>query len=130
MLIGVSGSCYRGFGREDRDAIYGEVFQRQVRALHIAEIPTAPQSPWQDPYAERVIGSIRRECLDHVIVLGEGHLRRILSRYAAYHNGARTHLALYKDAPDVRNVQPRCQGNVIELEHVGGLHHQYVRMAA
>jgi transposase InsO family protein len=114
----------------DRDAIYGEAFHRQARALKIEEAPTAPQSPWQNPYAERVIGSIRRECLDHVIVLSAGHLRRILSSYAVYYNRARTHLSLCKDAPEGRIVQSRGQGNVGELEHVGGLHHEYVRMAA
>ena len=71
-----------GYLVRDRDGIYGEAFQRQARALRIEEVPTAPQSPWQNPYAERVIGSIRRECLDHAIVLGAGHLRRILSGYA------------------------------------------------
>jgi transposase InsO family protein len=101
----------------DRDAIYGEAFHRQARALRIEEIPTAPQSPWQNPYAERVNGSIRRECLDHVIVLGEFHLKRILSSYADYYNGGRT-------------TQLPEQGGVIELERVGGLHHDPGRMAA
>ena len=114
----------------DRDAIYGEAFHRQARGLGIEEVPTAPKSPWQNPYAERVIGSIRRECLDHVIVLGESHLRRIVRRYADYYNGARTHLSLDKDSPDERAVQPPNMGTVIGLKHVGGLHHQYVRMAA
>jgi putative transposase len=114
----------------DRDAIFGKAFQRQVRALQIEDVPTAPKSPWQNPYAERVIGSIRRECLDHVIVLGEEHLRRILSRYAVYYNGARTHLSLYKDAPEGRSVQPPRLGLVREIEHVAGLHRGYVRMAA
>jgi transposase InsO family protein len=114
----------------DRDAIFGEAFQRQVRALRIEDVPTAPKSPWQNPYAERVIGSIRRECLDHVIVLGEEHLRRILSRYAVYYNGTRTHLSLCKDSPEVRPIQAPALGAVRELEHVGGLHHEYVRMAA
>jgi hypothetical protein len=77
-----------------------------------------------------VIGSIRRECLDHVIVLGAGHLRRILSGYADYYNGIRTHLSLSKGAPESRIVQPPAEGIVRELEHVGGLHHEYVRMAA
>ena len=98
--------------------------------LGIEEVPTAPKSPWQNPYAERVIGSIRRECLDHVIVLGESHLRRIVRRYADYYNGARTHLSLDKDSPDERAVQSPNMGTVIGLKHVGGLHHQYVRMAA
>jgi transposase InsO family protein len=114
----------------DRDAVYGEQFHRQARALGIEEVPTAPQSPWQNPYAERVIGSIRRECLDHMIVLGAAHLRRILSSYADYYNGIRTHLSLSKDAPQGRIVQPPGAGIVRELEHVGGLHHEYVRLAA
>ena len=114
----------------DRDAIYGGEFRRQAAALQIEEVPTAAQSPWQNPYAERVIGSIRRECLDHVIVLGERHLKRILSSYVNYYNGTRTHLALYKDAPEGRSSQPPEQGRVIELKRVGGLHHEYVRMAA
>jgi hypothetical protein len=79
----------------DRDAIDGEAFHLQVRALHIEEAPTAPRTPWQNPFVERVTGSIRRECIGHVVVLGEGHLGRILSRYATYYNGARTHLSLY-----------------------------------
>jgi len=114
----------------DRDAIYGESFHRQARALKIVEAPTAPQSPWQNPYAERVIGSIRSECLNHMIILGPAHLRRILSGYAAYYNRVRTHLSLSKDAPDCRVIQPPSQGIVKELEHLGGLHHEYVRMAA
>jgi transposase InsO family protein len=119
-----------GYLVRDRDGIYGEAFHRQARALGIEEVPTAPQSPWQNPYAERVIGSIRRECLDHVIVVGAGHLRRILSGYADHYNGIRTHLSLSKDAPESRIVQPPAQGIVRDLEHVGGLHHEYVRMAA
>ena len=114
----------------DRDAIYGEKFRRQVAALHIKEIRIAPRSPWQNPYAERVIGSIRRECLDHLIVLSERHLRRILSSYADYYNRTRTHLSLYKDSPEGRTTQLPGQGRVVELDRVGGLHHEYVRMAA
>jgi transposase InsO family protein len=114
----------------DRDAIYGAAFHRQARALRIKQAPTAPQSPWQNPYAERVIGSIRRHCLDHVIVLGERHLKRILSSYVDYYNGTRTHLCIYKDAPDGPPAQPPEQGRVVELNRVGGLHHEYVRMAA
>ena len=114
----------------DRDAIYGGEFRRQAAALQIKEVPTAPRSPWQNPYAERVIGSIRRECLDHVIVLGENHLKRILSSYVRYYNGTRTHLSLYKDAQEGRLTQPPGPGRVIEVKRVGGLHHEYVRMAA
>jgi putative transposase len=114
----------------DRDGIYGEGFHGQARALEIEEVPTAPQSPWHNSYAERLIGSIRRECLNHVVVLGARHLHRILSSYAVYYNQARTHLSLSKDAPAVRLIQPPDRGVVRELAHVGGLHHEYVRMAA
>jgi len=114
----------------DRDAIYGEAVRRQARSLGIQEVPTSPQSPWQNPYAERVIGSIRRECLDHVIILGSVHLRRILSSYAAYYNRKRTHLSIAKDAREGRVVQSPGEGVVRELKHVGGLHHEYVRIAA
>jgi len=114
----------------DRDAIYGAAFGRQTAALGIKEVTTAPRSPWQNPYAERVIGSIRRECLDHMIVLGERHLKRILSSYVDYYHSARTHLSLEKDAPDGRVVQPIEKGRVTELKRVGGLHHLYARMAA
>ena len=114
----------------DRDAIYGEVFHRQAGALRINQIPTAPQSPWQNPYAERVIGSIRRECLDHTIVLEERHLKRILSSYVDYYSGTRTHLSLDKDAPERRPTQPPELKSVVEFKRVGGLHHEYVRMAA
>jgi putative transposase len=114
----------------DRDAIYGEPFHRQARALVIEEVLTAPQSPWQNPCAERVIGSIRREWLDRMIVLSAGHLRRILLSYAAYYNRARTHLSLGKDAPDRRAIQPPEQGDIREIGHIGGLHHEYVRFAA
>ena len=114
----------------DRDAIYGEHFHRQAAALRIKEVTTAPRSPWQNPYAERVIGSIRRECLDHMIILGERHLKRILSSYVDYYHETRTHLSLAKDAPAGRVVQPAEKGRVVELKQVGGLHHLYTRMAA
>ena len=114
----------------DRHAIYGETFRRQVTALKIQEVPTAPRSPWQNAYAERVIGSIQRECLNHLIVLGERHLRRILRSYANYYNETRTHLSLDKDAPGKRPIQWPNQGKVTEIKRVGGLHHEYVRRAA
>ncbi len=114
----------------DRDANYGEEFHRQAAALEIKEVTTAARSPWQNPYAERAIGSIRRECLDHMIILGERHLKRVLSSYLAYYHGARTHLSLAKDAPDGREVQSIEKGRVVELMQVGGLHHLYKRMAA
>ncbi len=114
----------------DRDAIYGENFHRQAAALRIKEVTIAPRSPWQNPYAERVIGSIRRECLDHMIILGERHLKHILLSYVDYYHSARTHLSLEKDTPDTRVVQPIEKGRVIELKRVGGLHHFYTRLAA
>jgi transposase InsO family protein len=114
----------------DRDAIYGNHFNRRAAALRIKEVTTAPRSPWQNPYAERVIGSIRRECLDHMIILGERHLKRALSSYVDYYHDARTHLSLAKDAPAGRVVQTAEKGRVIELKQVGGLHHLYTRMAA
>ena len=114
----------------DRDAIYGQTFRLQVAALKIQDVPTAPRSPWQNAYAERVIGSIRRECLNHMIVLGERHLRRILRSYVDYYNETRTHLSLDKDTPEGRPIQRPDQGRVIELKRVGGLHHEYIRRAA
>ena len=114
----------------DRDAIYGETFRRQVTALKFQEVPTAPRSPWQNAYAERVIGSIRRECLNHMIVLGERHLRRILRSYVDYYYSTRTHLSLDKDTPEGRPIQRSDQGRVLELKRVGGLHHEYIRRAA
>ncbi len=114
----------------DRDQVYGELFSRQARALNIREVVIAPRSPWQNAYAERVIGSIRRECLDHVVVIGERHLKRILSEYVHYYNTTRTHLSLAKDAPEPRRVQPPSQGRVVEMPRLAGLHHEYLRRAA
>ena len=114
----------------DRDAIYGNTFKRQVTGLGIEEVLTAPHSPWQNPYVERVIGSIRRECLDHTIILGERHLRRVVRNYVNYYNTLRTHLSLSKDAPTGRLIQSPERGRVIERPHVGGLHHEYFRKAA
>ena len=114
----------------DRDSIYGHAFRHRVKGMGLREVLTAPHSPWQNPFAERLIGSIRRECLDHVLVLSERHLRRILTRYFAYYHRARTHLALDKDAPDGRPIEPPELGPVIPIPEVGGLHHRYVRRAA
>jgi len=114
----------------DRDQVYGERFSGQARILDIREVVIAPRSPWQNAYAERVIGSIRRECLDHVVVVGERHLRGILSKYVDYYNGTRPHLSLAKDAPEPRSVQPPSQGRVVEVPRLGGLHHEYLRRAA
>jgi len=105
-------------------------FRQRVKGMGICEVLTAPYSPWQNPFAERLIGSIRREGLDHVLVLGERHLRGILIRYLAYYPRARTHLALDKDAPDGRPIEPPARGSVMPLPEVGGLHHRYVRRAA
>jgi len=114
----------------DRDGVYGTQFSRQARTLGIREVVTAPRSPWQNAYVERVIGSIRCDCLDHVIVLGERHIKRILSEYFEYYNGVRTHLSLEKDAPQPREVKPPDQGRVIKLPRVDGLHYEYSRSAA
>jgi transposase InsO family protein len=110
----------------DRDCIYGAVVTRRLRAMGIRDKPIAPASPWQNGFAERLIGSIRRECLDHVIVLGEAHLRRILKSYARYYNETRTHLALDKDAPLSRTVKRA--GRILCRPILGGLHHEYVRI--
>jgi Integrase core domain len=89
----------------DRDTVYGQSFRQRVKGMRIREVLTAPHSPWQSPFVERLIGSARRECLDHVLVLNERHLRRILTRYFAYYHRVRTHLALDKDAPDKRPIE-------------------------
>jgi putative transposase len=114
----------------DRDSVYGHAFRHRVKGLGIREVRTASHSPWQNPFAERLIGSIRRECLDHVLVLSERHLHRILTRYLAYYHRARTHLALDKDAPDGRPIEPPALGTIMSIPEVGGLHHRYVRRAA
>ena len=113
----------------DRDAIYGELVQRRIRSLGIEEVITAPRSPWQNPFVER-IGSIRRDCLDHVVVFNEQHLRRILREYFDYYHNYRTHLSLNKDPPHPRAVEPAELGNIVALPHVGGLHHRYSRVVA
>jgi hypothetical protein len=114
----------------DRDKSYGPAFRHRVRAMGITEVITAPRSPWQNPYAERLIGSIRHECLDHVIILSERHLRRVLSSYFQYYHDARTHLSLDKDCPRPRRMQLPAAGNIIAFPEVGGLHHRYERRAA
>jgi transposase InsO family protein len=110
----------------DRDRIYGGVVTRRLRAMGIRDKPIAPASPWQNGFTERLIGSIRRECLDHVIVLGEAHLRRILKSYAHYYNETRTHLSLDKDSPLSRTVERA--GRILCRPVLGGLHHKYVRI--
>ncbi len=114
----------------DRDGSYGECFSQRVEAMGIKEVLTAPRAPWQNPYVERVIGSIRRECLDHVIIFNERHLHRVLSSYLDYYHRSRTHLALDKDCPEGRPIQPVALGNIIAIPQVGGLHHRYQRLAA
>lgn len=109
----------------DNDGAYGEVFTRQLRAMGIRDRPTAPRSPWQNAYVERIIGSIRRECLDHMIILGARHLRHVMGAYIDYYNNARTHLSLAKDAPNRRTIQSF--GIIQSIPNLGGLHHRYVR---
>ena len=114
----------------DRDRKFSAFFSRQVEGIGLSEVLTAPASPWQNAYAERVIGTIRRECLDHTIILGEQHLRRTIKRYVGYYNVVRTHLSLDKDAPRGRLAQFPCRGAVRSRRHCGGLHHEYYRQAA
>lgn len=113
----------------DRDAIYGNVFVRRVKGLGMSEILIAPRAPWQNAFAERVIGSIRRECLDHVIVLNERHLPRLLRKYLAYYNATRPHQSLHNDSPHRREVQTPAGGRIVAIPQVGGLHHRYQRAA-
>jgi transposase InsO family protein len=113
----------------DRDAIYGRDFAAITEGLGREDVVTAPRAPWQNPYVERPVGSIRRECLDHVLVWNSRSLRRLQS-YFAYYESCRTHLSLTKDAPLSRPVQPPAVGKVIEIPQVGGLHRLYIRKAA
>ena len=116
----------------DRDSIYGGYFRQRVKNMGISEVVTAAKSPWQNPYAERLIGSIRRDCLNHVIVLNERHLKRILTSYFKYYNNDRTHCSIDKDTPAVRPIQKRPNNchKVVKLPRVGGLHHRYERRQA
>ena len=114
----------------DRDRIFGNDFREQVRDLGIHEVLSTPRSPWQRAYVERVIGSIRRECLDHVIVFQENSLRRTLASYFDYYHRSRTHLSLGKDTPEPRPIQLPEIGSVVAVPQVGGLHHRYERGAA
>jgi len=111
---------------DDNDAIFGAAFKRQLASMGIRDGPTALRSPWQNGYVERVIGSIRRECLDHMIILNAGHLRRVLRAYAEYYNSARTHLSLEKNAPVSRHISTH--GSIQMAPHLGGLHHKYSRI--
>ena len=114
----------------DRDTIFGDEFRKQVTDMGIHEVLSAPRSPWQRAYVERVIGSIRRECLDHLIVFNEVSLRRTLRSYFQYYHKSRTHLSLGKDSPEPRPIQPVEMGRVVAVPQVGGLHHRYERRAA
>ena len=114
----------------DRDVSYGAGFCDRVRVMGIKEVVTAPRSPWQNPYVERLIGSIRRECLDHIIIFNEHHLRGVLSLYFQYYHKSRTHLSLDKDCPQTRPIHLPTAGKIIAFPEVGGLHHRYGRRAA
>jgi transposase InsO family protein len=113
----------------DRDSIYGDYFQHRVKNMGIKEVVIAWRSPWQNPYCERVIGTLRRECLDHVIVLNEAHLRRMLSSFLDYYHASRPHQSLGRNAPTPRDIEPPSRGRVIGIPQVGGLHHRYSRAA-
>ena len=113
----------------DRDSTYGEWFRHRVRNMGIREVVIAPRSPWQNSFVERVIGSIRRECLDHVIIWNEHHRRHVLRSYFDYYHNSRTHLSLERNAPNPREVEPRSSGKVVAIPQVGGLHHRYTRAA-
>jgi putative transposase len=113
----------------DRDGIYGHDFRERVKHMGIEEVVIAYRSPWQNPFVERLIGSIRRECLDHMIVINEDHLIRILTSYFEYYHRSRTHLSLDRNAPIPREIEPPDQGEVISTPEVGGLHHRYTRAA-
>jgi putative transposase len=113
----------------DRDLIYGEEFRNRVKGMQIEEVITAPHSPWQSPYVERVIGTIRRECLDHVIILSEDHLRKVLRDYIRYYNNTRPHESLEKNSPIQRVIESDQEGPIISIPEVGGLHHRYQRAA-
>ena len=111
----------------DNDKKYGHVVKDRIESMGIEDVTTAFRSPWQNPYCERVIGSIRRECLNHVIVMNEKHLCRILRDYVAYYHGSRTHQSLQNDCPTPRTIEPPEMGKVIAIPKVGGLHHRYER---
>jgi putative transposase len=114
----------------DRDGIYGDYFKNRMKSVGIEEVLIAPSSAWRNPYCERVIGSIRRECLNHVIVLNERHLHRILTNYFDYYHHSRPHLSLDRNSPTPRRIEPPSEGPVVAIAQVGGLHHRYTRRAA
>ena len=109
----------------DNDRSYGQIFLNRLRSMGIRDRPTAPRSPWQNPYVERLIGTLRRECLDHVLILGEWHLRRVLKSYSLYYNETRTHLGLDKDTPLPRPAQRA--GTIVSVPILSALHHRYAR---
>ena len=113
----------------DRDSIYSEYFRDRLKQMVIEEVLIAPHAPWQNPYCERIFGSIRRECLDHMIIINEDHLIRILTSYFEYYHRSRTHLSLDRNSPVPRDIEPRDRGEVISIPQVGGLHHRYARAA-
>lgn len=115
------------FLMRDRDSIYGWEVGRVIKSLSIAEVISAPRSPWQNPFVERVIGSIRRECTDHVIALGEEHLRRVVNEYVSYYNESRAHQSLGGNAPESRKIE--AIGQIVAEAVLGGLHHRYSRAA-
>ena len=114
---------------QDRDQICGEYFRQRVKHMDSEEVVIAPQSPWQHPYVERLIGTLRRELLDRVIVRNEAHLRRLMTSYLAYYHTVRPHLALDRNAPMPQPIQGPSEGNIMAMPHVGGLHHGYRRVA-
>jgi putative transposase len=114
----------------DRDAIYGGAFQKRLHGMGIEQVLSAPRSPWQNPFVERLIGTLRRDCLDHVVILNDHHLWRIVGRYLDYYHRWRTHLSLSMDAPNPRAVHPPDRGRVVAFPELGGLHHHYERLAA
>jgi transposase InsO family protein len=114
----------------DRDAIYGEEFKRRVGNLGMEELKIAPRSPWQNPYVERMIGTLRHECLDHMLIFNEGQLHRILTAFLDYYQRTRPHKSLADDSPDGREVEDEVQKKILALPVLGGLHHHYTRKAA
>jgi putative transposase len=114
----------------DRDRIFGAEFSKDLKAMGIKEVLSAPRTPWQRAYVERVIGTIRRECLDHVIVFNEAALYPHVKSFVAYYHESRTHLSLHKDAPEPRSVHPPELGTAVAIPQAGGLHHRYERRAA
>jgi putative transposase len=114
----------------DNDRIYSKMFTKRIKGMGIKEVKTSFQSPWQNPYCERIIGSIRRDCLDHVIIFNEQHLRSVLKSYFNYYHKSRCHLSLGQDSPEPRAIEPLDHGKVVAIPQVGGLHHHYTRKAA